>query len=112
MWVHNWKFKKKIHFRIAVFAMSQPTNLKYLLWGHYFCNLPTKSKSCRDDPVILQHTFMLESAQVLLILTVTSLDNFAIIKTQLFVPKNETFPISMGLKTIMLQPVAIGLLDL
>ena len=34
--------RKENHLRIAVFAMSQPTNLKYLLWDHCFCNLPTK----------------------------------------------------------------------
>ena len=53
--------------------MSQPTNLKSLLWGHYFY------------PVILQGTFILESPQVLLISTVRSLDNFAVIKAQIVV---------------------------
>ena len=44
--------RKENHLRVAVFAMSQPTNLKSLLWGQCFCNLLTKSKSCCDDPVI------------------------------------------------------------
>ena len=63
--------------------MSQPTNLASLLWGQCFCNLPTKSKFCCDDTVILQGYFIVESPQVLLILTVRSLDNLVVIKTRI-----------------------------
>ena len=31
---------KKNYLHVAVFTMSQPTNLKVLLCGQYFCNLP------------------------------------------------------------------------
>ena len=79
--------RKENHLCVAVFAMSQPTNLKSLLWGQYFCHLPTKSRSCCHDPVILQGTFMLESPQVLLISIVRSHDNIIVIKTQIAVPQ-------------------------
>ena len=46
--------------------MSQPIYLKSLLWDQYFCNLPKKSKSCWNDPMILKGTFMLESPYFLL----------------------------------------------
>ena len=79
--------RKQNHLRVAVFAMSQPINLHSLLWGQYFCNLSTKLKSCCDDLVILQGTFMLESPQVFLISIVRSLDNLVIIKIQIVVPQ-------------------------
>ena len=58
-----------------------------LLWGQYSCSLLTKSKSCCNDPVILQGTFILESPQVLVISTVRSLDSLVVIKTQIVVPQ-------------------------
>ena len=79
--------RKEIHLRAAVFAMSQPTNLESLLWGQCFCNLATKSKSCCDDPVILQGTFILGYPQFLLISKVRSLDNLVVIKTKIDVPQ-------------------------
>ena len=36
----NGNSRKENHLPVAVFAMSQPTNLKSLLWGQYFLNLP------------------------------------------------------------------------
>ena len=58
--------RKENHLRVAVFEMSQPIYLKSLLWDQYFCNLPKKSKSCWNDPMILKGTFMLESPYFLL----------------------------------------------
>ena len=78
--------RKKNHLRVAVFAMSQPTNLKSLLWDLCLCNLPTKSKPCCDDTAILQGHFILEPPQVFLISTVRSLDNLVVIKTHIVVP--------------------------
>ena len=67
--------------------MSQPTNLMSLLCGQYFCNLPSKSKSCCNDIAILLGTSILRSPQALFILTDRSLGSFAIIKTQIVVPQ-------------------------
>ena len=77
--------RKDNHLSDAVFALSQPTNLKSFIWGQCFCSLLTKSKSSYDDPVILQGTFMLQSPQVLLISLVRSLDHLLVIKTQIAV---------------------------
>ena len=103
--------KKEYHLCTAVFAMSQPTNLKYLLWGQYFWNLPTKSKPCCDDPVIPEGTFLLESPKVLLISTVRSLDNLAVIKTQIAVPQKLGISNFREINMVM-QLTAISLLDL
>ena len=81
----NGDSRKENHLRVAFFPMSQPTNLISVLWDQYFCNLSTKLKSCCDDPVILQGTFIVKYPQILLISTVRSLDNFAVIKTQIVV---------------------------
>ena len=35
----NGNSRKENYLRVAVFVMSQPNNLKSLLWGHYFLNL-------------------------------------------------------------------------
>ena len=78
----NANSRKENHLRVALFPMCQPTNLMSFLWDQYFCNLPTKSKSCCDHPVILQGTFILKSPQVLIISTARSLDNLTIIRTQ------------------------------
>ena len=90
--------RKENDLRVAVFAMSQPTILKSLLWGQCFCNLPSKSKSCCDDPVILKGSFFLESPQVLLISTVRSLDNLVVIKTQIAVPQKLDISDFRGIK--------------
>ena len=55
-------------------------------WGQFFCNLLQNQNPGAMILVILQVTFMLESHQVLLILAVRSLDNFAVIKTHIIVP--------------------------
>ena len=57
------------------------------LGSQYFCNLPTKSKFCCDDLVILQGTFILNSSQVLLISTVRSIYDLVVIKPQVVVPQ-------------------------
>lgn len=65
----NENSRKENFLFAAVFTMSQPTNLKFLIYGQYFSNLQTKSKSYCNEPLILQdtfNTFMLESPQVFL----------------------------------------------
>ena len=83
-----------------------------LLWGQYSCNLLTKSKSCCNDPVILQGTFILESPQVLVISTVRSLDSLVVIKTQIVVPQKLDISHFVGINTMMMRPMPISLLDL
>ena len=94
----NGNSRTENHLRVAIFPMSQPTNLMSLLWGQYFCNLPTKSKSCCYDPVILQDTFILKSPQALVISTVRSLGNFTVIKTQIVVPQKLDISDFRGVK--------------
>ena len=73
-------------------------NLKPLLWGQYFCNLPTKSESYCNNPVILHGTFILESHQVLLISTVRSLDNLVFIKAHIVLPEKLDISDFCGIK--------------
>ena len=76
--------EKKIIF-VLRFCNESTNQFEVSALGSLFFELTSKSKSWYDDPVILQGTFMLESLQVLLISTVRSLDNFAVIKAQIVV---------------------------
>ena len=108
--------RKKTHLCVAVFVMSQPTNLLSVLWGQYFCNLPQNQN---PGAMILWLYTVLSCLKLLRFVFFRQLDrslhNFAVIKAQIFVP--QKFYISdfrrikhnvVGLNTM----IAISLLDL